>query len=144
MSQPTPNPEEATPICSKCGLQPSTHHICQINCGTKELLALCDECASNWKLSNAFAIPDIRNAKCDFCGAKASSGGLNQEWEKKGRGKDFHFYCTTCMKNHHHLFLKFLNTMPTDLSPIEQFERMANANDEIDEKVRALARISKN
>lgn len=144
MTQPPHDAEGATPTCTRCGERPSNHYICQILDGKKEVLNLCEECASDWNKSSAIPFPDVRNATCYYCGAPALSGGLNQEWEKKARGQDFHFTCTTCFENYSRLFLKWVETMPADIPPNAQIERMSKAIEQIDEEVRAAADRSMN
>lgn len=143
MTQPIHDPEEARPVCARCGERPSNHHICQITGGNKEVLDLCEACASDWKKSSAVSFPDVRNEVCFYCGVPAVSGGMNQEWEKRTPGRDFHFTCMTCFETYSRLFLERLETMPADLPPEVRIECMSKAIGEIDEEVRKAAARSK-
>lgn len=143
MTHPKHDPKGAMPTCAKCGDRPSTHHICQITGGNMEVLDLCEACASDWRKSSAIRFPDVRNEACFYCGAPAASGGMNQEWEKRTRGRDFHFTCTTCFETYSRLFLEWMETMPADLPPEAQIGCMSKAIGEIDGKVREGAAGSK-
>ena len=68
---------------------------------------------------------------------------MNQEWEKKVRGEDFHFTCATCFETFNRLFLEWIDTMPKDLPPEDQIARITNAIEKIDDEVRALSGNSK-
>ena len=130
--------------CTRCLKAQATHHICQFNHGIKEILELCDDCAKKWNKSSAFSLPDIRDAKCNYCGEPAVSGGINQVWEKKVRGCDFHFTCMTCFENYTRLFLKRIETISADLSPESQIEEISKITQAIDKEVRSMAVRSKN
>lgn len=130
--------------CTRCLKTQATHHICQIIDGNKEILELCEECAEKWTKSSAILLPDVRDAKCYYCGAPASSGGMNQEWEKKVRGRDFHFTCMLCLENYTRLFLKRIETMPANLPPEAQIKEISKAIKAIDQEVRSMAARSKN
>jgi hypothetical protein len=134
-----PDDPAAAPICTRCGQHSSNHHICQIINGDKEVLDLYEDCASDWKKNSAIPFADPRGTSCYYCGAAASSGGMNQEWEKKVRGQDFHFTCVTCLENYSRLFLDWINRMPTDIPPEDQMVRISEAIGIIDEEVRATA-----
>jgi len=121
-----------------------SQHICQIIDGNKLILELCEACANQWNAGNAIRLPDMQDATCYYCSAPAVSGGKNQEWEQKVRGKEFHFTCMTCLENYRHLFLGRIDKMPTDLLPEAQLELMTKAIDEIDEEVRTIAGSSLN
>lgn len=130
--------------CTGCLKAQATHHICHFNDGIKEKLELCDECAKKWTKSSAISFPDLREATCYYCGAPAVSGGINQVWEKKVRGVDFHFTCMTCIENYSRLFLKRIETISDDLPPESQIEELSKVIEAIDKEVRSMAARLKN
>lgn len=130
--------------CTRCLKAQATHHIYQIIDGNKEILELCDDCAKKWNKSSAFSLPDLLDAKCNYCGAPAVSGGMNQEWEKKVRGGDFHFTCMPCLENYTRLFLKRIETISSDLPPESQIEEISKVTQAIDKEVQSMAVRSKN
>jgi protein-arginine kinase activator protein McsA len=130
--------------CTRCLQAQATHHICQIIDGNKEIQNLCDPCAEKWYARTNTGIPDLRNAKCFYCGAGAISGSLNQPWERQVRGQEFHFACSTCLENYSRRFIERLKGLSTDDSVVGQIQQMARMVQEVDSEVRAIATRSKN
>jgi len=83
--------------------------------------------------------PDIRDAKCYYCGVQASSGSMNQEWEQKARGERFHFACLKCLEIYGQLFQQRLEGISSTCPAQEQMQLMSLAVQETDMKVRAMA-----
>jgi len=134
------NSEEITSTCTRCGTNTVSHYICQFTNGEKETLELCDECATDWNKKEPIPFPDIRDKTCYYCNAQPVSGSMNQPWEKKVRQEDFHFSCSTCFQNYGRILLEWIATIPKDISPEEQIERMGKAIEKIDEEVRLISR----
>ena len=136
------NSEEPASICTRCGKNPVSHYIYQFTNGEKENLELCEECATNWNKSGPISFPDIRDKSCYYCNAQPVSGSMNQPWEKEVREEDFHFSCSTCLENYSNLLLKWIDTIPKDLTPEDQVQRMAKAIKNIDSEVRSISQKS--
>lgn len=130
--------------CSRCLQAQATHSICQIIDGKKEIHNLCDRCAEKWKAGTGIGIPDLRNAKCFYCGAGAVSGSLNQPWERQVRGEEYHYACPTCLENYSRRFIERLKGLSMEDSVPGQIQQMARMVREVDSEVRAIATRSKN
>lgn len=131
-------------VCTKCGKPGPTHHICSIIEGTKEILELCDKCAAIWNENSIIQFPDIREATCFYCGANATSGTLNEQWERDVRGQDCHFTCSTCLEMYHKRMQKSLEKISSEMPPDDQMRELVQAVKEVDKEVHKAAQISKN
>ena len=143
-----PKPQDAQPICTQCSQFSATHHICEINCGEKQALDLCDKCAAEYYQRSGHPFLDFKDAKCYYCGGQATHGSMNQQWEREVREVEYHFTCATCFETYSRLLLAKLNRIASGISSEDSMERtmnrMSQAVRDTDDKVRAIAKVSKN
>ena len=130
--------------CTRCLQVQATHHICQIIDGKEEIHELCDRCAEEWGAKTAGPILDLRNAKCFYCGAGATSGSMNEAWEREMRGEDYHYTCGVCLEGYGKLLIKRLKALSTESSAEEQVQEIMKVTRQVDEEMRSIAKSLKN
>jgi len=138
------NNSEVGNLCGICRAAPATCHLCEIRSGEKTVLDLCDKCMTERGNLLNWPVPDLRGARCFYCGAAATGAGMNQAWERDLRGQQIHYTCSRCLKNQHDLTLDAFSLITDGGSAEEQMRQIATIIREVDEQVRAMARRNDN
>ncbi len=127
-------------LCFNCKKHRATHFICHMVDGKKEILNLCSACVKEFKSTCGVKLQDFHGSICVYCGRVATSGHMNQAWERGDRQGTWNFTCTECCENYNQMLTKYLHEFAPVGSTSEQTHQLAEIFKKVDEEVRVLAR----
>jgi hypothetical protein len=134
-------PPGSPALCEQCGTLPAHNHICQIVCGRKTLLNLCDICRRDYAPTAAeLGLPPLDGAHCFYCGDVALSVSLNQAWELPSRQQRYHYTCRRCAELYYKFLLEAAVSIPQGLSPAQKLQHIEQTIRETDRRVQNQVR----
>src|SRR5262249_4352204 len=96
-------------------------HICRITDGVMHTRDLCPECLESSATIDAGLAPFVGNARCEFCGAPATTGGTDT-LALCGGEEHFNNFCLSCSEEYCRYTDAAMERMPKSLSRQQQVE----------------------
>jgi protein-arginine kinase activator protein McsA len=107
-------------LCDECHQREATAHICSFDDGVKQVRDLCPDCLESSTTPEAAGARTMRDARCDFCGAPATTGGTNVLALCAGEEAPTSYMCWECSQEFNRYSGHITEKMPDDLSQEQQ------------------------
>ncbi len=123
-------------LCEKCHEREATYHTTYIILGVTKKSDLCSECFESFgpPLSKRL-VRSLRDARCQFCGAPATSCTLDNLALYTGEQRTIHF-CFACSEEYYNYAILSCKRMTEDLREQDQSAKIRQCREDIEQHMK--------